>query len=338
MTSPPHLLSVVIPTYQRCASVQRALLALSRQSLAPDEYEVIVSIDGSQDGTQEMVSQFAAPYKLYSIWQPNRGRSAACNAGIRMATGQLLILLDDDMEPICGFLAAHMRAHPGASRFGVLGAAPVSFTQSSPPVVQYIGAKFNSHLETLAQPHYQFKLRDFYSGNFSIRREILLEVGAFDESFRIYGNEDLELCVRLSKAGVQLVFSPEALAYQHYTKDFAALARDNAAKGRTAVLLASKYPETYQDLKLSMYAQASRKWRFLRAGLLQLSRAWAGTPDWIISFMTWLARCRTDRFAFYCFLALDYFYWLGARSALRGMSEVGQASTFVTRSLGKPRS
>jgi len=329
--------SVVIPTYLRCALVQRALEALTRQTLSPDEYEVIVAIDGSQDGTQEMVSQFHAAYKLHSIWQPNRGRSAACNAGIRVATGKLLILLDDDMEPVPGFLAAHLRAHPEGSRFAVVGAAPVPLTRCSPPVVQYIGSKFNSHLKTLARPRYQFKLRDFYSGNFSIRREVLLEAGAFDESFRIYGNEDLELSVRLSKAGVQLVYSPEAMAYQHYTKDFAALARDNIAKGRTAVLLASKHPETYQNLKLSLYTQASLKWRFLRAGLLHLSRVWGATPEWVILFMTWLARRHTPRFNFCCFLALDYFYWLGASSALRGISKADHGATLLTRSLGKPR-
>ena len=329
--------SVVIPTYQRSASLQQALQALCRQTLSPNDYEVIVSIDGSQDDTPAMVSEFAAPYRLRSIWQPNRGRAAACNTGIRIAKGQLLVLLDDDMEPIDGFLAAHLHAHPEGSCYGVIGAAPVRFTNGSPAVVQYVGRKFNSHIETLAQPRYQFKLRDFYSGNFSIHREVLLEVGAFDESFRIYGNEDLELSVRLSKAGVQLVFSPEAVAYQHYTKEFAALARDNIAKGRTAVLLATKHPETYHNLKLSMYAQASRKWRFLRAGLLQLS-AWAPVPEWIILFMTWLARRRVASFNYFCFAALDYFYWLGAKSALRETRETGQELTNISKALGKLRS
>src|SRR4051812_8618211 len=49
--SPPYRISVVIPTYQRRASVQRALRALSRQTLQPEYYEVIVAIDGSTDGT-----------------------------------------------------------------------------------------------------------------------------------------------------------------------------------------------------------------------------------------------------------------------------------------------
>ena len=331
-------LSVIIPTYQRRTSAQRALQALCRQTLSPDQYEVVLCIDGSQDGTHEMASEFPAPYALCSVWQPNHGRAAACNAGIRMAKGQLLILLDDDMEPVPRFLEAHLDAHVDGSRLGIVGAAPVRLTQSSTPVAQYVGLKFNSHLENLAQPRYRFKLRDFYSGNFSIRRELLIEVGGFDESFRLYGNEDLELSVRLTKIGVQLVFSPEALAYQHYTKDFAALAQDSIAKGRTAVLLASKHPETYQDLKLSTYMQASFKWRFVRAGLLQLSGAWGWIPEGIILFITWLARKRYAKFNYCCFLALDYFYWLGAKSALRMNCETGQGLTGLVRSAGKSRS
>jgi GT2 family glycosyltransferase len=329
--------SVIVPTYERCASVQRALRALSQQTVSPDQYEVIVAIDGSEDGTKEMVAHFPAPYSLRALWQSNRGRAAACNAGVRIATGQLLIFLDDDMEPVPEFLAGHMRAHHRASRVGVIGAAPIVFSRSSPAVAQFVGAKFNSHLATLAQPNHRLKLRDFYSGNFSIDRDLLLEVGPFDESFKIYGNEDLELSVRLSKAGVQLVFDSEALAYQHYAKDFAALAHDHIAKGRTAVLLATKHPETYPELKLSMYGQGSRRWRFLRGSLLLLNRTWVNIPEWIICFMKRVERRWPSRFHFCCFLALDYFYWLGAKSALRDMSETGQVSTVTNELLGKTR-
>jgi GT2 family glycosyltransferase len=246
--------------------------------------------------------------------------------------------LDDDMEPAPGFLAAHRQAHAAGSQLAILGAVPISLEQSSPPVVKYIGWKFNHHLENLCQPGYKFKLRDFYSGNFSIRREVLLKIGAFDETFKIYGNEDLELCVRLSKAGVELKYCPEALARQYYTKDFAALAGDNIAKGRTAVLLATKHPHTFNDLKLSRYQEGSHLWRLLRAALLGLSTLWAGMPNGVILFMTWLERRRPARFNYYCFLALDYFYWLGARSELRGNSEAGQGLTSLARSAGKFRS
>jgi GT2 family glycosyltransferase len=331
MTTSLCRLSIVIPTYQRCALVHRALRALSRQTLPPDEYEVIVSIDGSQDGTQELVSRFRAPFELRSVWQPNQGRAAACNAGIRVAKGQLIVLLDDDMEPVLEFLTAHLQAHRQGSRLGVVGAVPVFLTQSSPPVVRYIGVKFNRHLENLARPGYRFRLRDFYTGNFSIRREVLLEVGAFDEAFAVYGNEDLELSVRLARAGVQLVYSSEALAQQHYTKDFAALARDNIAKGRTAVLLASTHAETFGDLKLSTYHEGTRRWHLCRAGLLWLSQLWAGIPDWVIVFTTWVERHRPTQFPYYCFLALDYCYWLGVGSALRENRKAGRGLTSLAR-------
>jgi GT2 family glycosyltransferase len=308
--------SLIIPTYRRRAAVQRLLQALTRQTLSPEEYEVIVSIDGSRDGTREMVSQFPAPYKLRYTWQPNNGRAAACNAGIRLARGDLLILLDDDMEPSPGFVAAHLQAHPRGSRRAVIGAAPIVFDQSSPPIVKYVASGFNYRLERLAQSGSTIRFRDAYTGNFSIRREVLVEIGGFDEDFKVYGHEDYELAWRLLGAGVQLIYSPEALSYQGYSKDFAALARDCIARGRTAVLFAGKHPEVFNDLKLCTYRQTSGKWRMLRAALLGFSRVFAGAPEWLISFVTWFEQRRYARLDFYYDLALDYFYWLGVTAAL----------------------
>jgi len=305
---------------------------MTRQTLPAEQFEVIVSIDGSDDGTREMVQSLRTSFRLVALWQPNRGRAAACNAGIRVAEGDLLILLDDDMEPAPQFLTAHLAAHAATKRLGVVGAAPVSVQPSSPPIVDYIGWKFNQHLETLAQAGHQFGLRDFYSGNFSIDRRTLVEAGGLDESFTEYGNEDLELSHRLAKAAVHLVFSSEALARQHYTKDFPALARDNLAKGRTAVLLASKYAETLADLKLGRPDDLSPRWRLMRGLLLAATSVWRGTMDWAISFMRWLEHRRPARMRSYYYYALDYFYWVGARDAMRenrvsgrGLGSVGSA-------------
>src|SRR6266702_4396307 len=106
-TRPQYRLSVVIPTYQRCFSLERTLHALAQQSLPADEYEVLVSIDGSQDGTREMVEQFRAPYRLHAEWRPNGGRAAACNSGIRASCGELVLIMDDDIEPTPECLDAH---------------------------------------------------------------------------------------------------------------------------------------------------------------------------------------------------------------------------------------
>src|SRR5438309_8094482 len=101
--SPLPEVSVIIPTYRRRESVARTLRALAQQNVPAEQYEVIVVIDGSEDGTREMLAEFHAPYPLQALWQTNRGRAAAINTGIRSAGGKVLVLLDDDMEPAPGF-------------------------------------------------------------------------------------------------------------------------------------------------------------------------------------------------------------------------------------------
>jgi GT2 family glycosyltransferase len=323
MTAPAPEISVVVPTYQRRESVTRLLDAMARQSLPPAAYEVILVVDGSTDGTREMAERMRVPYRLRVLWQANRGRAAACNAGLRAAEGELVVILDDDMEPVPEFLAAHRRAHAAEPRLGVVGAVPVRVEDEASPTASYIGAKFNRHLEKLAGQT-GFGLRDFYSGNFSARRSVLLEVGGFDEDFRIYGNEDLELSLRLAEAGVRLVFDPAAAARQHYGKDFAALARDTAAKGRTAVLLATKRPETIPQLALSGYTRGGILRRALRGALLAADRRWASAPGLVIGIVQWVERRRLRALDRWYGFALEYFYWAGATAALRENAAAGR--------------
>ena len=326
----PLKISVVIPTYQRRESVRGLLKALCDQTMPATDYEVIVSIDGSTDATREMVEEFEAPYNLQALWRPNQGRATACNTGIKAARGEILVFLDDDMEPSPGFLEAHYQAHQDEPHlgWGIIGAVPIRYDRNSPPVVRFVGEKFNRHLENLALPGREFKLRDFYSGNFSIRREILTLLNGFDEDFTLYGNEDLELSVRLKKNGITLKFSREALAYQSYNKNFAGLIRDNIAHGQTSVLLATKHPETFKDLKLSAYRQRSLQWRFVRAGLLRLSRLSKMAATGLVRFMAWFERrgLRLVSMNLYYNFVLDYCYWYGVTKSIPSS---GKLSNFL---------
>jgi glycosyltransferase involved in cell wall biosynthesis len=316
MTGAP-VISVVIPTYQRCASVRRALEALSVQTLPASDFEVIVSIDGSDDGTSELVAEFTAPYVLRGLWHPHAGRASACNVGVAASRGEITVLLDDDMEPLPGCLQAHCQAHETQQPRAVLGAVPVALDEDSHPAASYIREKFERHGAKLAQSGYRIGFRDFYSGNLSMRRDILVEVGLFDARFKVYGNEDSELALRLLGAGVELVYSRAAAATQHYEKDFAALARDNAAKGKTAVLCLQKYPETIASLRQRLYRDGSWKWRLVRRVLLAMTAAARPTPDLVVRFVRWQERRRSPKLHRYYRLALDYFFWLGAGPELK---------------------
>ena len=330
-----YRVSVVIPTYRRCAAVQRLLEHLARQTAAADEYEVIVSIDGADDDTREMVGAFRAPYALHTLCRPHGGRAAACNAGIVAARGELVVLLDDDMAPVPEFLRAHQEAHAVEPRLGVLGAVPIIVPPDAPPVAAYVAAKFNRLLEKLARPDHVFALRDFYSGNFSIRRDLLLEVGLFDEAFKIYGNEDLDLSLRLVRAGIRLRYRAGALAHQSYTKTFPELARDTIAKGHTAVQLAGKHPEAFHELKLATFDGASRRWRYARNALLSFSATFPPTATGVVKLVTAVERRRPRRLHLLYDFALDYLYWLGAAQAL-GAGGLRQLAARAPRGLPDP--
>src|SRR2546423_802372 len=175
--------SVLVPTHQRRDALRAALRSLARQSAPAGAYEVIVCVDGSTDGTEEMLAAFEGPFELRSVSQPQRGRAAACNAAFAQARGEVLIVLDDDMEVIPEFIERHRRHHPPGSKLCVLGAAPVELNGSSPRAARYVQAKFATHLARLGEADYLNLPRSFYTGNASLRAELLAEVGGFDESF-----------------------------------------------------------------------------------------------------------------------------------------------------------
>lgn len=311
-----QLLSVIIPTRQRRAALARALTALAYQSAAPDTYEVVVAVDGSTDGTHELLARSSPPFALQVTDGPGRGRGAACNAALARARGEVVIVLDDDMCVVPDFIASHRRHHPPGSAACVLGAAPVLVEPHSPLAARHIQAKFAAHFANLAAPGHVYTPRDFYSGNASMRTEVLRAVGGFDESFRAYGNEDVELWIRLRAAGVHFRFDPEARAYQEYDKSLRGLAADTRAKGATTVLLARTHPEVFPTLRLAAPLDGSRPWLAARALLLALTTRRPQTASAVFAVGAGLERLGLWRAPLFYRALLDYAFWAGAAEAL----------------------
>ncbi len=85
-------ISVIFPTYNRCALLERAINSVLKQTRPVDE--IIIIDDGSTDGTPELLAK-KYPQILY-FWQENKGVSATRNAGIEKATGDWIAFLDSD--------------------------------------------------------------------------------------------------------------------------------------------------------------------------------------------------------------------------------------------------
>ncbi len=88
--------SVIIPTFNRSAFLDRAMESVIKQSLIPDE--LIIVDDGSDDDTRSLVAQKTetASLPVRYLYQKNRGASAARNLGVKEAQGEILCFLDSD--------------------------------------------------------------------------------------------------------------------------------------------------------------------------------------------------------------------------------------------------
>ena len=236
-------LSVVIPSYQGKEKLGKTLPLLKEQKV-DCAYEIVVVIDGSRDGSKELMQELADNH-LRMIWHDEkRGRGAARNSGIRKARGEFIVFLDDDMTVKPDFLAQHLRLLREERMVVSLGQIRISLPPGVSPLVRY-QAGVRQRLDKIQSA--QGRNVDFCygnSGNFAVAREHLLAVGLFDETFRSYGFEDIELSYRLTRQGVRLSHNPEARAEHRFelasTEQYAHRRFLNA---RAAVRFAAKYPE-----------------------------------------------------------------------------------------------
>lgn len=189
------IVSIVIATRDRAQFLERALVSLELQENAP-AFEIIVADNGSSDRTQEVVRETSARGKLavraLFVLEPNRG--AARNAGIADAAGRYVLFVDDDVVLPSGFVAAHAAAHRGSFPLAVSG-----------PIINVPGYEARPEPKAV-----NYSAAFFCTCNVSVPRASLAAVGAFDESFNLYGWEDTELGLRLRNHGLRRAFAWDA--------------------------------------------------------------------------------------------------------------------------------
>jgi glycosyltransferase involved in cell wall biosynthesis len=245
------LLSIVVPTYNRRRILSRTLPSLLAQKVAGGQYEVIVVVDGSTDGTAEMLSRAGWRTRLRVVSQPNRGLAAARNRGAAEARGEIVLFLDDDMLVGDDVVGIHLDEHGTGGPKVVLGALGLAEGARRSFLTEGVAAWSRDMERRLSEPGYRLRFDDWSFGHASIHRALFLSLGGFDESFVSYGNEDYELGWRLTQREVETRFAPRAVARQIYDKSFAAWLEDVRCVGRADVVLAAKYPAIAADLRLS---------------------------------------------------------------------------------------
>lgn len=227
-------LSVVLVTFNRERLVVRQLEALARQRWE-EPWEVVVSDNGSTDDTLAVVERYRdrLPGLRVVDASDRRGYAHALNIGAEAARGVALAFVNDDDEVGDGWVAAIGRALEQSP----FVAARLDSDRLNPPWI----------VDVRGRPQSVGLWRWYRTGEFAvafgssigIRRELLEEIGGFDEELRMY--EDADLSLRLHRAGYAPVFVGEAVVHLGLRESLGGVFRQAVGYGETLVAFYSKH-------------------------------------------------------------------------------------------------
>jgi glycosyltransferase involved in cell wall biosynthesis len=203
--------SVIIPVYERLAVLEVVLTYFEYQDFPADRFEVILIDDGTPENIGYALRARQPPYRLEIVVQPNRGRAAARNAGVRCAAGDIVLFCDADRIPDSNLITTHVEFHrrwPRSAAVGVPWDCFLAFetirggqSELIPRMRAYsrLPAYYKAIGSLLPDDSAESPLAwiGFLVGNSSIRRQELLEVTGFDEELTAWGIEHFELAFRL---------------------------------------------------------------------------------------------------------------------------------------------
>ncbi|MGA9588182.1 MAG: glycosyltransferase [Terracidiphilus sp.] len=269
-------ISVIIPTYNRRHILERTLPGVLTQDFPSQDYEVIVVMDGSTDGTSEMLRDLKPTCCLRVLESQHRGAGAARNVGIRAAAGELVLFLDDDLITTPDLLRQHCASHSGVDPCAVQGRmyiAPDSSQTIIRNVIERIGDSYYRNISPSINLRFPEGMSSVYVLSYlvngSVPRDALIRCGGFDEKF--LAAEELDLGLRLWKMGLSFRYQPSAIVYEYYEKSSVSYLQSQArALGAGDLRASRKHHEYRRYCGLSTWAERNAGKRWISKALTSL--------------------------------------------------------------------
>jgi glycosyltransferase involved in cell wall biosynthesis len=212
-------LSVILASYNRSHSLLRFLEAISHQ-VVPEgvEWEVLIVDNNSDDGTRSLISPLveAHPQRFKYLLEIRQGKSLALNAGVRAASGQVLVFTDDDCVPDPHWLASIAEEFAAKNPIDALGGRVELYDPSHQPFTILTGKErvaIVSAGQLLIRPQ-------IFGCNMAFRRSVFDAVGEFDPLLgpgaRLGAAEDADFLYRIHRQGFTMFYSPDVLVYHNH--------------------------------------------------------------------------------------------------------------------------
>jgi len=212
--------SVVIPTHNRSAQLDRLLHSLQASTLRP--LEIIVVDNASSDETQEVLAAYQDVISLHL--KQNLWCNGARAAGARIAQGRWLLFIDDDNVVAPDMIANLLEAADRFPNVGIVG--PTMYRYDSPSEVWCAGAEI-TRLGLMRYRHASLSAKksprliepnriydvDYFPNCFMARRELFDRGVCLDPVAFPHNWSELDFCLRARQAGFRTVIAPEAVEW-----------------------------------------------------------------------------------------------------------------------------
>jgi len=222
--------SIIIPLYQRTDWIVKTLENLQKQDFK-GTFEVIVVDDGSPNETEIRDALTTSPTQntlnLLHIRNRHAGPAASRNYGVQHASGRILLFLDDDSVPEKTWLKEMMNSFQQENQPAIVSGLILSYDrQNAFPLLLEKTVYAGKHWATC---------------NISYRKDVLEELGGFDETFPESSWEDNDLGIRAKWAGYKYVYNRNAIVYHNHESTFEQYKKKCQLNGRGAAVFSRKY-------------------------------------------------------------------------------------------------
>ena len=237
--------TLVIPTNRSAAVLAECFNSVAAQDFDPAEIEVVIVFNGLP--TPPQLDPANWPFRLRTGFVVDPSICAAKNRALELATGEWIILLNDDGRLAPGFVTAHLRAHQHVGQPAlVLGASPFAAYADETLFDRLTADTSMIFFYDRMSPHAWYNFRHAWNLNLSFRRQDAAGV-RFDERLVPVNFDDIEWAFRLEhQRGLRVWYAPEArLVHEHrYTLD--SYLRREEHLGQMALLLWKCNPACFE--------------------------------------------------------------------------------------------
>lgn len=214
----PVRMSVIVCTRNRAALLERSLDALVHQEgVAADAYEVVVVDNGSTDDTRQVVQKAQRhSARVRYLYEPRPGLSVARNAGAAQARGEIVCFGDDDAIAAPDFVREVLCSFRDPQVTCVGGKIVASWPDGEPP--EWFAPRYANVVgqTSFGETDRWLNGCEFpFGGNLALKREVLHELGGFNENLGKKGGnnlwgEEMDLCHRMQQQGLRFLYNPRA--------------------------------------------------------------------------------------------------------------------------------